>query len=472
MSIAWKNLLPTTRRLLLVATGLLCTALHCIGGEKVQAAAPEAAGAQSVRLVSSVAAADVAKVEAVLEIGGDLSFKEKLVVKTLPTTVVARFAYDEKQLTADAVRRTVRNYRQAEAKYVVNKHETDAKLADERTLFLVRATDAQPEMFCPSAPLTADELDLVQIPFNSLIVEQLLPGKEVAVGDSWTHTDTLMAGLLNLDAVSQTTVASVLGATDEAAARVEFQGVVQGAIDGVATEIDVTGRYKYDRKLQRITWLAVLMKEKRSIGHVEPGLDVQSRLQMTIVPTTEPETLKEENIKELVAGATADALRVRYNSSDKLFAFDHDRRWHVMADSSNILSLRMVDRGELVAQCNVTSVVLPDATRRPTLAQFQADIRRSLDKNFGQFTNVGESENSFGHTIFRAEAIGTVEELEITWIYYLVQDQHGRQTVFAFTCEKPMLERMAGADEDMISTLQFAQPTNTAAQPTPAAQLK
>ena len=458
MSIHLKHWLPSLTRFLLCAA-----VLHYVGAAKVQAAE-----ATSVALTSSVAPADVAKVEAVLEIGGTLSFKDQQKIKTLPTSVVAKFSYDEKLLQVEGMRRTARNYRLAEAKYVVDKLETEAKLSDERRLFLVRATDAQPELVCPVAPLTADELDLVQIPFNSLLVEQLLPGKEVAPGDSWTHTDVLMAGLLNLDAVSQTTVTSTLGEIDDAAARIEFKGAINGAIDGVATEIDVNGRYKYDRKLKRVTWLAVLLKEKRSIGHVEPGLEVQSRLQMTLVPTTEPEVLGNENLNPIVAGSTADALRVRYNSPDKLFHFDHDRRWHVMADRGNVLSLRMVDRGELVAQCNVTSVVVPDESRKPTLSQFQADIRRSLDKNFGQFTSVNEAENSLGHTVFRAEAIGVVEELEITWIYYLVQDNRGRQTVFAFTCEKPMLERMAGADEDMISTLQFADPTNTAQQPTPA----
>ncbi|MCE9606901.1 MAG: hypothetical protein K8U03_18595 [Planctomycetia bacterium] len=463
MSNALRDWLPSLTRLLLVA--VVCR-FH--NAPQAQAAPPA-----SIELIGSVAKADVSKVEAVLEIGGVLTLKEKSGIKSLPTSVVARFAYDEKLLddTADA-RRSARNYRQAEAKYVVDKLTTEAKLDDARKLFLIRTTDAQPEMLCPLAPLTADELDLVQIPFNSLLVEQLLPSKEVAVGDAWTHTDRFIAGLLNLDAVSQTTVASVLTEIDDTSARIELKGVVQGAIDGVATEIEITGRYKFDRAQKRVTWLAVLMKEKRSIGHVEPGLEVQSRLQMVIAPTTEPEALNNDNLEEVVAGPTADALRIRYSSSDKLFAFDHDRRWHVMADRANVLSLRMVDRGELVAQCNVTSVVLPDATRRPTLAQFQADVRRSLDKHFGQFTQVTEAENSLGHTVFRAEATGEVEELAITWIYYLVQDAHGRQTVFAFTCEQPMLERMAGADEEIISTLQFAAPVNTAAQPTPASNLK
>jgi hypothetical protein len=66
------------------------------------------------------------------------------------------------------------------------------------------------------------------------------------------------------------------------AAKIEFRGKVQAAVGGVSTELDVQGRCKFDLTQQRITWLALLIDEKRSIGHVSPGLDVVARLQMTI----------------------------------------------------------------------------------------------------------------------------------------------------------------------------------------------
>ena len=121
-----------------------------------------------------------------------------------------------------------------------------------------------------------------------------------------------------------------------------------------------------------------------------------------------------------------------------------------------------------MAQCNVRHITIPDPSRQPSLTQFQADIRRSLDKNFGQFVRVGESGNSLGQTIFRAEAVGTVEELTIHWIYYLVLDPSGRQVVFAFTVEQPLLDRFDGADTALISTVRFNDPNATAERPADA----
>ena len=48
-------------------------------------------------------------------------------------------------------------------------------------------------------------------------------------------------------------------------------GVVQGAIGGVSTEIELKAKYEYDLQQKRITWFALLIKEKRAVGHVSPG---------------------------------------------------------------------------------------------------------------------------------------------------------------------------------------------------------
>ncbi|MGC3969347.1 MAG: hypothetical protein QM775_18900 [Pirellulales bacterium] len=424
------------------------------------------AAAESVELSSGVEPGDVSKVEAVLEVGGVVKFKNKEEIKTLPTTVAARFAYEERQLGVEGERSSVRIYRTAQANVEVNKKPSTAALRAADTIVLARAAEGAPEMLSPYTRLTADELELLQIPANSLLVEGLLPGRSVDVGGTWKHDDALLCGLLNLDAVSATDVQSTLAEVVDGAARIELKGTVSGASGGVSTDFELAGRYKFDLKQRRITWLALLLKENRSIGHVEPGLEVQARVQMLIAPTTEPKELAEVGEDAVAALGNENALLVGFESAGGRFGFEHDRRWHVMSDREGVLSMRLVDRGELVAQCNVTSVTLSDPSKHPTLAQFQADVRRSLDKSFGQFVRVSEAGNSNGHTVFRAEAVGTVEEIEIAWVYYLVQSNEGRQVVFAFTCEQGLLERMGDADQAIIDTLQFAEPATTAAQPT------
>ena len=44
-----------------------------------------------------------------------------------------------------------------------------------------------------------------------------------------------------------------------------------GAVGGVASDLEVKGRYKFDLESRRIVWLALLVQERRSIGHVAGG---------------------------------------------------------------------------------------------------------------------------------------------------------------------------------------------------------
>ena len=74
--------------------------------------------------------------------------------------------------------------------------------------------------------------------------------------------------LMGLDAISQSEVYSVLKEVDTTAARMEVEGHIEGAIGGVSTELKIKGRYKFSLKQKRITWFALLVEEKRSIGHV------------------------------------------------------------------------------------------------------------------------------------------------------------------------------------------------------------
>lgn len=431
-------------------------------------AAPVGTRANDRVLLAADSEANAAqRVEVVVEAAGELKFRDKETLKSLPTSVAARLAYDEKRLgdAEDGRAQVIRRYRTVEPTIRVDKSTLQPKLRDERNLLVVRATEAQPQIYSPLGTLNSDELELLQLPFADLLVDRLLPDREVTVNESWSHEEALFCSLLNLDAVSQSNVSSTLAEATEDSARIEFKGLVQGALGGVATEIDVVGRYKFDLQTHRVTWLAVLLKEKRAIGHVEPGIEATTRLQMTLAPIAEPSDLAPAALQELDLSPRPDLLRLEYETTAGGYRLEHDRRWAVMTDSREVLSLRLVDRGELIAQCNIRPITLPDPTRRPTLSQFQADVRRSLDKSFRQFVGVSESENTAGQTVFRAEAIGTVEDLEIHWIYYLVLDAQGRQVVFAFTVEEPLLERFAESDHELIGTVRFIDPAATAEQP-------
>jgi hypothetical protein len=434
-------------------------------------AAPVLLGAEPSLLRSTVEPGATNHVEVLLEVGGDLKLAEAGKIKSLKMSVVGKLSYDEKRLTTQVdtdLARSVRHYTLAEATIKVENGLLKPRLRADRQLIAAAEDKTQLRMFSPQGPLLRDELDLVDVPANSLLLDRLLPTGPVTVGDKWKHDDSLLALLLGLDAISASEVTSEIKDLDADVARIELTGNVQGALGGVSTELQLKARYKFNRAQGTITWFAILIEEKRSIGHVGPGADVVAKLQMTIAPTTGVPELADDALADLPLDGKPEQLTLQYQAPGGGWSFQYDRRWHMMADKPDALAMRLIDRGDLLAQCNVSQLAKADPGKHPTLVKFQEDVQRALDKDFKRFVHASEAHNSLGYSIYRVVAEGVVSDLAIEWVYYLVADSQGQQVVFAFTLEQALTGQLADADQAIVESVVLIEPASTAARPTPA----
>ena len=397
------------------------------------------AGKQVYTLVSGRAAGAVDRVEVVMEVGGDVKELVKEKVQPLKMSVVCNLGYDEKTLqvptAASAALRTIRFYDQVSAVVKVADDGIKPELRPGRRLIGVQAELPTVTLFSPEGTLTRDELELIDILGNSALLDRLLPEKPVAVGDSWSQSEKLLVALLGVDAVSKTDVKSVLTDVTDTEARMELAGQVEGALGGVSTEIQLKAKYRFNRKTRRVDWLGLLVKENRDIGHVQRGVDAVARLQVKISPKAQSDHFSPSALKDLALTPTPESTQLTYESAEGGWRFAHDRCWHVTADQRDLAVLRMIDRGELVAQCNVAPLPKLSPGSQTSLAEFQDDVQKALGKAFGEFIEAAQSGSDANYQVYRVVVGGKVSELPIRWNYYLVTDEQGRRVVFAFTVE-------------------------------------
>jgi len=415
-------------------------------------------------------------VEVALQVGGDLKLVDDGKEITVPMSVVANLKFDEQLLALDADMRPARSaryYDEARAVIKVDKGGEKPSLDPRHRLIGVECRAKQPPvLYCPADALSREELDLIDIQASSLLIDQVLPTDPVALGGSWKISSDVLSGLLALDAASWSDVEGMLGQVTDGVAEVAAGGSVSGAVGGVATEIELKIKLKFDLKEQHINQFAMLVKEKRVVGHVGPGLDTVAKVLVSLKPLARSEGLTDTALKSIPVRATAEQIRLRYASQRGAYGFDYDRRWYLTNDDSKLAVWRMLDRGELVAQCNMSPLT---GKKKPlTLAEFQADVEKSLGKNFGQFVKAGQSVNEAGYTVFRVVAHGTVSELPIEWVYYLLQDEQGRGVSLAFTYEQQRAERFAASDQALVAGLRLVEAQSpTAAKPaTPATSVQ
>jgi hypothetical protein len=438
--------------------------------------APAAQSGDKHTLAARHRPGELARVELALQVGGEVKFAgEDSKVTTLPMSVLANVGFDEATLAVDAAGRPVRSlryYDDTRAVIKIDKGAEKPSVAPARRLIVAQRKEKSTcDLYCPSESLAREELDLVDLPGHSLVLDDLLPAQSVALGESWKLTDDTLTALLCLDAVGWSDVQCVLGEVKDQVADIAAAGNVSGATGGIATDIELKIKLKFNLASGRITDFAMLIKEKRAVGHIGPGLDTVAKVLVKITPINASRTLTRELISRAPKAATPEQLALNYAPKHGRFRFDYERRWYITGDEPKLAVLRLLDRGELVAQCNISA--LPPVTKPVELAEFQRDVERSLGKNFGQWASAGQSTTSAGYVVFRAVVHGTVGQLPIEWVYYLVQDRQGRRVSLAFTYQESLKERFAGADQGMISALRLTEPAApTAARPSAAAAPK
>lgn len=405
---------------------------------------------------------DVDRVAVVLEVGGELKEMVDNKIHRPKLSVVCNLTYDEKTLEVPAVAdgrvRSIRHYDKIDTVIKVEDEGLKPTLRTQRQLIATEAEGGKLTLFSPLGTLSRDELELINILGNSLLLDRLLPARPVAVGDSWKHSDKLIAAMFRLDAVAKVEAGSKLTEVTDQVARFEMSGHVEGASGGVSTTIDLKAKYRFNLATKRIDWLGLLVKEDRDIGHVTDGVDATARLQVQVAPRVETAQLNDAALAGLSLEPSNDLTQLIYRPKSGDWQFVHDRSWHVTGDRADLAVLRMLDRGDLLAQCNVAPLPKREPGGQLSLAEFQADVQKSLGDSFGEFVEAGQAANEANYRVHRVVVRGKVEDLPIQWNYYLVADQHGNQVVFAFTVEQSLTERLGKADEKLVGALRFIVP--------------
>jgi hypothetical protein len=437
-------LVPTRRIVLSLA--LLGSVLHQASWARAQDAAPR------LDLAPRPAAGEVSRVTVRFTARGKLQVLQSGQPQELPMQVDAELRYLERTLVAGATSASgLRRYEVARARLQISGHQQVPELAAGRLVHVV-ADEKEYRLSGWGEPLTRQELDLIDVPMGTLALSWLLPREPVAVGSTWKHRPEAVAQWLRIDAVGSSDLQSVLlEAPPGGLYQVHVSGTAEGAVDGVATTIAVDGQYRVDPQTRRVVELKLALHEQRAMGHTGPGLNVQAELSLRIEA---PLSSDQRAIGELMPlpGQAAIEPRLRYRSQEG-YELLYDRRWHVVDEQPRQLTLRLVDRGELVAQC-VIAPLDPAAQQPPwTLDRFQNEIQKVLGDRCQRVAAATQRQTVHGLPMYRVVVEGQVQQLPIEWRYALVGAADSRQVMVVVTLEQSLRERLDNADVTLLDGL-------------------
>ena len=395
-------------------------------------------------------------VETLLEVTGEaVQIMGELKEAREKMEVVAGFRYEERieQFSVAGQLSSVRQYNLAKSKMKIGESIRMPELSSDLQMIVCTVDRDKVSLFSPHGSLRGEQLLLIEdIPGNTLTIDRLLPNTEVAIGESWKINDNVLRSFLSVDAVVSSNVEAVLTAVADNMAMVEVVGDVSGIYLGASTEMSIRAKFQFDLSIQRINWLGAIIEETRSIGHVGPGLEHTARLQVKISPLDAPQSLTDAVTMMISTRPTPAIMQLKYDGGKGPWRFSHDRTWYVYQDDPQTTVLRKLMNGELVAQCNIADMGTVDLRTMTTIEKFQQDLVGGLGSHFGRIAAATEYEDRRGCKVYKVLLDGMVDDLSLRWIYHLITDRDGKQSVVVFVVEASMLDQFSNAHEVLLET--------------------
>lgn len=443
--------MDSSRRAFLTAT-VAASALHAFSANAVRAAG----GRSALKLQPEVAVGSQRRYTAVVEAEGTLRMNpDGRKVTTAPLKVLAQLKFDEKVLAVDGIKtkQVVRYYTGAEATIKVDQHGFKNQLREDFRTMCVAAGAESATLFSPLGPMTRDELDLLELPGEPIAWDALLPSREVSPGDTWKLADAPLAVLLGVEVVNASDVTAKLVSADSKLAMMELEGTVGAAVGGVAADFELKAKYNFDLAQKQLVWLALGIKEKRAIGHAEPGYEVTSRVRIGVEPIGNSPHLADSFLKQFPLELKDGSTLLTHDSKEGAFQLVHDRRWNVMTDHRDATVLRLVDHGDLLAQCNISRLRDVPKDKELTLEAFQKEVTDTLKATLQQVVDADQGTTDNGLRQLRIVASGNVQDVPVQWIYYHVADEQGHNAAIVFTMDARYAERFGELDRAMVGSL-------------------
>lgn len=412
------------------------------------------------------AKAQATRVETRIDVAGELKLLDtvgtedggKTRQKSTPVAlhVTAQLSYVDREppSAGGALRRGIRLYSLAEAKMQVGKGEVTTRLADDRQTIVVQETKDETEIFSPSGPLQREELELLSVPGDSGLLNLLLPATKLKPGDQWQPAKDVLTRLLRLEIVNLSEVNLTLTKVEKDIAVISITGKVSGGVDGVTSDLELNGKLNFDLTKKCCTWLALNLKEDRAPSAGAPGFKTTSQIRVALTPGELPAELSDEVLAGLDTTPDEASRLLRFKARQN-FELVYEPRWRVVADQPDLAVLRLIDRGDLVAQGNISRLNPLGEGEQLTLEAFQDSLKKSLGTTFGDFVEAGESLSDSGLRVLRVVISATVSEVPIHYVFYHLSDDHQNRLSLAFTMDADNVERFGRAEETLIGSLQF-----------------
>lgn len=429
-------------------------------GFVVSLAVTGTARAEGVTLAETPRAGDCLRITTETQVAGVLKVTRD--GKPVAVKIAARneHAFTERVLSADkaVIRKAARFYQSAAANAVVDGDRAQRALPSDRRLIVAqRAGDA---LFCysPQGPLTRPDLEVVAEHFETLHLTGVLPGKEVALGDSWKLDSLTAQSLCLFDGLISHDLTAKLKEIASGTAVIVIAGTAKGIEKGAMANLTVSATVRFDVARKRIVGVEWNQKDVRDQGPVSPAAEVETTTVLKREPLDQPPAELADAIVAAIPTADDPPMTMKHllhRDPKGRYRLLHSRDWHAVGQTDNHLILRYLDRGDFVAQATITHWQNAGAGKRISPDEFEKLTYSGANWKLEQVTDRAEVPTDPDRWAFRVSTRGILDGSQVVQTFYVVANSSGDQVILTFTMRPTTASRIGTRDLELVNAIDF-----------------
>jgi hypothetical protein len=398
----------------------------------------------------------------------DLTIKGKLKTtgpdgkpEELELTASANHKYAELIQTVDdrgEISKVVRGYQMCESEAILPNARTRRILNASRRVVVMQKTAESSTLYSAGGPLTRDELDVVSGHFDSTAVPGLLPGKAVNVGDQWDIPVAVTQSICLFDAVGKNELKGKLIEVKDNIAKFTIEGEAEGTETGAIVKLKLSLTGEFDLTAKRITKITGQEVDSRQQSAVAPACDVVAQLDFRRSIATEPvEELTKTDLGTVPQGNTlpGNLTQLTHDDVNGNYQFMYGRDWHIVAATKDHIVLRLVDKGEFIAQATILNWQKAKPGEHDSISSIKDAIARQPGWKAERMTEDSEIPSGKGRWIYRLTALGKQDDTEVQQSFHILAGPNGNQVAVTVISRPDKAAKIGTRDVELVNSIEF-----------------
>jgi hypothetical protein len=146
---------------------------------------------------------------------------------------------------------------------------------------------------------------------------------------------------------------------------------------------------------------------------------------------------------------------LRHDDSKGRYAIVYPRDWHVTGQTEQHLILRLLDKGEFIAQATVAVWKKAEAGKHATPDEFKKAVNATPGWSATRVLEDAEATAPDGRWSYRVVAEGKMDDLPVVQGFYLLAGTRGDQAAVTVTMKPEKTKTVGTRDKELVNAITF-----------------